>query len=116
MFWSANYDAVRWANFFGLGNETSLTDYSKDYFRLRTIEWLANVGVSRQLGKSTFAISGFFQSVKIIADTGKYLTKVFLPLENDAFEPNDYAGALLNYTYLELNDFDLTDKRHYFLG
>jgi outer membrane protein assembly factor BamA len=104
VFWSANYDAVRWANFFGLGNETSLTDYSKDYFRLRTIEWLANVGVSRQLGKSTFAISGFFQSVKIIADTGKYLTKVFLPLENDAFEPNDYAGALLNYTYLELND------------
>jgi len=101
----ANFDAVRWTNFFGLGNETILPrNYNRNFFRMRTREWLAKIGVNRQFGRSTVSVSGFFQSVKIIADSGRYISKVFLTENNHPYGTNNYAGAQLAYTFYGLND------------
>jgi len=101
---SGNYDAVRWTNFFGLGNETALTTNDKNYFRMRTEEWFANAGISKQFGKSSIFISAFFQNAKIIVDTERYVAKVFSPINTDAFETNNYIGAQFIYTFLNVND------------
>jgi len=113
---AGNYDAVRWTNFFGTGNGTVLTTDHKDYYRMRTREWSGKAGFKNEFGKSGVEISGFFESVRIIADTERYVAKVFLPVNQDAFETNNYIGAHLNYTYLSLNDSIVPTKGITFSG
>jgi len=100
----ANYDAIRWANFFGLGNETILTEYHRDFYRIQTREWLGKLGLYRQFGKSTVTISGYVQNVKIISDTDRYVGKVFLTENNDPYKPYTYVGGQLQYTFVKIND------------
>ncbi|HEY2726590.1 MAG TPA: BamA/TamA family outer membrane protein, partial [Parafilimonas sp.] len=99
-----NYDAIRWTNFFGLGNETERTTTDKEFFRMRTRELLITAGINRNFGKSNIAASAFFQSVKILNDTERYVSKVFLPLNQDALETNNYTGVQLTYTYFNADD------------
>jgi hypothetical protein len=111
-----NYDAVRWTNFFGPGNETKITTTDRNYFRMRTREWLINAGINKNFGRSSIAASVFFQSVKILNDTERYVAKIFLPLNADALETNNYTGAQLTYTYLSLDDSVVPVKGLTFYG
>src|SRR5699024_1845097 len=43
----ANYDFVRWTNYFGLGNESKFIDTIADFNRMRTRTYLASAGVQR---------------------------------------------------------------------
>jgi len=113
---SGNYDAVRWTNFFGLGNKTALVTNDKNYYRMRTEEFSANAGINKKSGKSTFLISAFFQSARILNDTERYVAKVFLPTNMDAFETNKYAGVRFTYTFLHLNDSIVPTSGFTFLG
>jgi hypothetical protein len=110
------YDAIKWKNFFGLGNETSLTTSDVNYFRIRTREWLVEADINKNFGKSTVTISPFFRNVKILNDTQNYLAKEFLPLNGDALETNSYAGIQLTYTYLSLDDSTVPRKGITFSG
>ncbi len=101
---SANYDAIRWTNFYGLGNETSSETADKNFYRIRTREWLAKAGINKNFGKSNFSINAFFQSVKILNDTDRFVVKIFVPFDTDALENNNYAGAQFAYTYLNVDD------------
>ena len=56
-----DYDAIRWTNFFGPGNDSQQRINDISYYRLRTRELLAGSTLSRQLKKNTFAISDLFQ-------------------------------------------------------
>ena len=107
---NASYDAIKWKNFFGLGNETALTTPDKSYFRMRSREWFVNAGINKNFGKSTVEISPFFRSVKILNDTQNYFAKEFLPLNQDTRETNNYAGAQFTYTYLTLDDSIVPQK------
>jgi Omp85 superfamily domain len=100
----ANYDAIRWTNFFGLGNETILPVYDQNFYRIQTREWLGKLGINRQFGKSTVSVSGFVQNIKIIADTERYVGKVFLNENNNPYKPYSYAGAQLQYSFVRVND------------
>jgi outer membrane protein assembly factor BamA len=100
----AYYDAIRWINFFGLGNESFLSTDDKYYFRMRTREWFGSFGVNKNFGKSNITISPFFRSVRILKDTQNYFAKEFLPFNTNARETNNYAGAQFTYTYLTLDD------------
>lgn len=101
----ANYDAVRWANFFGLGNETVLPpNYDRNFNRIRSRDWSAKAGLNRQFRKNTISILGFYQSVNILADSDRYVAKVFLSENSRSFQTNNYAGVQLAYTYYGLND------------
>ncbi len=57
------YDAVRWTNFYGLGNETKLTTNSVTFFRMRTREWFGHADINKQFGRSTIYIGGFFTTI-----------------------------------------------------
>ncbi len=112
----AKYDAIRWTNFFGLGNETQLTTTDKDYFRMRTKEWLLSAGLNKNFGKSSVTVAAFFHSVKILNDSERYLSKEFLPLNKDALERNNYIGAQIAYTYLNVDDSVVPVKGVSFIG
>ena len=112
----AKYDAIRWTNFFGLGNETQLTTEDKNYFRMRTREWLLSAGIDKNFGKSGVTITAFFHGVKILNDTERYLVKEFLPLNKDALETNNYIGTQLTYTYLNVDDSVVPVKGLSFIG
>lgn len=101
---NVSYDAIKWKNFFGLGNETSLTTPDKKYFRMRTRECFVSAGINKDFGKSNIDISPFFRSVRILNDTQNYFAKEFLPENKDANETNNYAGVQFTYTYLTLDD------------
>jgi hypothetical protein len=100
---NGNFDAIRWTNFFGLGNETMIPVYHRNFYQLRTREWYASAGINRQFGRSTVSIGGFFQCVKIIDDKDRYVTALFRE-DRTAFENNNYAGIQASYSFLNVND------------
>ena len=89
-----NYDAVRWTYFFGLGNETSFTN-TKSYYRMRTAGWLGSVGLNRVIGVSNITFSGFYNSVRILRDAGKFITNNYLPAHPENMRTNSFAGGQL---------------------
>ena len=99
----ANYDAVRWTNFFGLGNETAFKINDINYYRMRTQEWLVNPELIRKFGMSKISASVFFQSIKIINDTDRFVAKTFASSPG-IFESKNFAGAQVNYSFQQLND------------
>jgi outer membrane protein assembly factor BamA len=101
---SGNYDAMKWRNFFGLGNATVRTTSDISYFRVRTREWFVEAGIDKDFGKSSVSISPFFRSVKIFNDTANYFAKVFLPLNRDSIQTSNYTGVQLTYTFVKLDD------------
>ena len=112
----ANFDAVRWTNFYGLGNDVQLTTTGKDYFRMRSREWYISAGLQKQLGKSTFTISPFFQSANVLHDTDRFVSKIYAPVRNNVFKTNIYAGIDLRYSYVMVNDSVVPTKGITFLA
>ena len=105
-----NYDQERWINFFGLGNETIFTTTNRNFYRLRTEEAMANLGVSRIVGKSSFNIAGFYQRVKVLEDTARFITKAgFINMPN-FFEPDNFVGAQVNYNFAHVKDSILPER------
>ncbi len=100
----ANYDLVRWRNFYGLGNETLLTTDDRDYNRMRTKEAIGSVGLNRRWGKSTFSLNGYYQTIEIINDEERYTAKIIAPLVTSVFDTKNFAGAVFNYNFSMLND------------
>ena len=99
----ADYDAIRWTNFYGTGNETkSITD-DINYYRLRSEEWNAAVGVNRRFGRSTVAATGYYMRIKGLNDPERFPSKVFTN-NGELFKVNPYAGVLLTYSYVHVKD------------
>jgi hypothetical protein len=98
----ANYDAVRWTRFFGLGNETQFIPADITYFTTRTEEWIVQPGIIRRFGMNTITLSGFYQAVKVINDEDRFIGKSFAG--EKTFQWSSYAGADLNYKLQWLND------------
>ncbi|MGI8581805.1 MAG: hypothetical protein ACR2KX_06410 [Chitinophagaceae bacterium] len=101
---NADYDLIRWINFYGIGNETLLTTKNIKFNRIQTKDFSGDVGVQRTFGMNTIIVSGFFQGVKIINDTGRYIAKNIAPTQPDIFDINNYAGARFTYKYFNFND------------
>ena len=101
---NADYDAIRWINFYGFGNETKLTTKEVKFNRTQTKEYTGQLGLQRKFGKNTFTISGFYQSVRIISDTGRFVIKNIAPIQLNIFMTNNYAGGQIDYKYVHFND------------
>lgn len=112
----ANYDAIRWTNFFGLGNDTKLTTTDKNYFRMRSSEWYVSAGLQRQFGKNTFSLSPFFQSVNVLNDSDRFVSKIYAPIRNNVFTTNKYVGIDLKYSFVCVNDSVVPTKGITFLA
>jgi hypothetical protein len=109
-FLKANYDWIRWTNFFGLGNETTLATKEIDYYRMRTRESLVNAGIYRAFGMNSFRFSGFFQSVKIINDPGRFIAKTFEVSNPGIFNVSNYAGLQASWHLLHIKDSVLPER------
>ncbi|MDQ6763872.1 MAG: outer membrane protein assembly factor, partial [Bacteroidota bacterium] len=99
-----NLDAIRWRNFYGLGNETLLTTKDKDYNRMQTREAIGSVGINRQFGNNFVALYTFYNSVKIINDADRYVAKQIAPGSSKIFDAKNFAGAAFTYYFQSLND------------
>ncbi|HYC29610.1 MAG TPA: ShlB/FhaC/HecB family hemolysin secretion/activation protein, partial [Chitinophagaceae bacterium] len=111
---NADYDVIRWNNFFGIGNETT-DDPGKQltYYRVRSHEGYAAVSLSRDLGSSNIRFTPFFSATQIINDEGRFLsdyTKSLItartinsPIEN-SYDWDTYAGIGVNYSLLQVDD------------
>src|SRR6185503_1328265 len=93
-----NYDPVRWTNFYGLGNQTSYFSKPANYFRLRTAEWLGGVDLSRKVGFSNITLSGFYNSVRILRDAGKYITNNYLLAHPENSNTNTFLSGSVKYS------------------
>ncbi len=103
LFLYANYDLIRWIRFWGLGNETQYVPKDINYFTTSSRQWIFQPGVIRQYGLSTITASAFVQGVKIINDTSKFISKIFITDPQD-YKWKTFAGAELNYKFQKLND------------
>ncbi len=100
----ANYDWVRWTNFYGLGNETLLTTKDKDYNRMRTKQAIGSIGLSRRFRRTSISLNAFYQSIKIINDEERYTAKIIAPIVPTVFDTKNFAGAVFNVNFSQLND------------
>jgi hypothetical protein len=100
----ANYDAIRWTNFYGLGNESILTTHNKDYNRMRSKGVTGNLGLSHKIKNSYFDIHGFYRTVKIINDEARYTSKVVSLYDSTVFNQKDFAGVVASYSFSKIND------------
>jgi hypothetical protein len=114
----ANYDLVRWTNFFGLGNETIKATDSREFYRLRSENVNLRIGVSHALGaQSRIYFFPYFQTVRLLNDTDRYLTKDYLHGEKGAyFNTKQFAGAGLQLRLQNVNDGLLPSKGIRFTG
>lgn len=103
---SANYDAVRWTNFYGLGNETKrLETAARNYYQLRTNEFVGSVGLNRVFHKyHNVDLTAFFQAVEVINDKGRFVTDNFTEPQLHYFDHHQYLGLRLGYTFQHVND------------
>lgn len=99
----AEYDFIRWTNFYGMGNETVSATSDINYYRMRSREWMVNAGLYKNFGRSSVQVTGFYQQVKSINDSERYYGK-FFSHNREVFETNPYAGLQLTYSYVNVDD------------
>lgn len=113
----SNYDQMRWTNFYGLGNETIRNTDNKDYYRARSREYDIHFGISKKLGSyQKFGFQPFFNSFKFLQDTGRFLEKQSILINDNFYNSKNFAGAKIYYLFQKLNDSILPLKGMRFLN
>ncbi len=107
---AGSWDAVRWTNFFGLGNESRFTIKDINYYRARSEEWMGKVGLARKVGHSFIIINGLYQQVRIINDADKFTGKSLVNIIPGLFNTKRFGGAELLYNLHFVNDSTVPTK------
>ncbi len=107
---SANYDWVRWINFYGLGNETPSITNDLDYYRMRTEEASANLGLNQLSRKHHVLITGFYQRVKVINDTARFVHKSIGSSSPAIYTADNFAGLQAGYDFAAVKDSVLPQR------
>jgi hypothetical protein len=100
----ANYDFIRWTNFYGLGNETILTTEDHDYNRMRTRELTTGISLYKTAGNNSFRFNGIYKRIKIVNDIDRYVSKKVAPLDDDVFNNKNFLSVGGIYSFSKLND------------
>jgi hypothetical protein len=100
----ANYDFIRWRNFYGLGNETKLINRKEEYNRMRYRQFTGKAGVSNDFGNDHFEINAFYKNVTILDDPGRYVTKTIGTGFPGVFKPRSFAGVDARYEFMNLDN------------
>ncbi|MBC7418140.1 MAG: BamA/TamA family outer membrane protein, partial [Pedobacter sp.] len=106
-----NYDQIRWTNFYGLGNETLLSNKNRDFYRTRSEEFIARVTTDRVFNnKHKFSTGIYFNTYRILNDTNRFLIKQS-GLNNQLRSINEnFGAAVAGYVFQHLNDSVLPTK------
>ncbi|MDB5250009.1 MAG: hypothetical protein JWQ40_4403 [Segetibacter sp.] len=113
---NGNYDAVRWTKFFGLGNETPFLTNDNDFYRLRSEEWSASVGINHKFKHNDITVSTFFQSIRLINDQERFVSKTYTPAFPAIYNVNNFGGAKISYKFVHVNDSVVPVKGFVFSG
>lgn len=110
----ANYDWIRWINYFGIGNETERVfkgNQYRDYYRMRTRQLLTSIGLNRNFADyHNIGLSGFYQTYDIVKDNGRYVAEHPTNSNGDDYNMKNFAGARVDYVYQNINDIILPTK------
>lgn len=102
---SAEYDAIRWNNFFGIGNESPPQVLDNDYHRVRSEVVNADAGLFRPLGKHhSLGLSARFQSIRIRPDTERFIGKTMATDDPLLFRTHSFGGGRVTYGFVRVND------------
>ena len=107
----ANYDQIRWNNFYGVGNNSVLKSKDRNFYRVRSEEYSGNINLDRVLqNKHKFTFGAGYSSYKIISDTDRFLIKAS-SIVTPAMQGNEEFGAVnASYVFQTLNDSVLPVK------
>lgn len=101
----ANYDAVRWTNFFGLGNQTVKYGNDISYYRLHTNEYYTSLGVNRWFNGHHFVdVRAYFQGIEVINKPGTFVALNYTPNELFYFDHHNYVGGRASYAFQDVDD------------
>ena len=93
------------SNFYGFGNETlnlEATD-GVDFHRLRLREFETFLGLSRREQNLLFSIGPIFQSVKLEATPGRFITTIGEVTDDQVFNGLDYLGLKSTFEYANID-------------
>ena len=110
----ANYDLMRWTNYFGLGNETQADIKTRNYYQMETKDLLASLSLNRPLGKyAKFSFGPVYNSVQVIENKDRYIYKT-IPFSVKSYEQKHFAGGRAEFSISHLNDKVVPTKGIYF--
>lgn len=110
----ANYDWIRWINYFGVGNETERVFRGKeyrDYYRMRTRQLYTSGGINRGFADfHNIGISAFYQTYDIVKDNGRYVAEHPTNSNGDDYNLKNFAGGRVDYLFQNVDDAILPTK------
>ena len=107
---NGGYDAIRWTNFMGLGNETNFDkSLNHDYYKMQTKTGFASIALQRITEQHNFHVSAFGESDQIVNNPDRFIGKN-LSAKPNIYELNYYVGGETGYTYTNVNDVVVPTK------
>lgn len=107
----AQYDFIRWTNFYGAGNETKELTDNRDYYRMRSRDGYAAIGLNRDFGDHhNMGVNGFLQTIKILDDSDRFLASHYLLSDKSKYEQNNFSGVNAYYRFQYLDDLVMPTK------
>jgi hypothetical protein len=108
----ANYDMVRWTNFYGLGNETIPITNEGDFYRIRSKEVLLSTSFQHVIGKQgSFGVTPFYQSIQLRKDEDRFLHKTFFSGNGlNKYDVKNFGGMRVQMNLQHLNNLLLPTK------
>lgn len=102
---AASYKAPKYVlNFYGFGNETSLNDKDRDFFRVRSAGFLVNPSVSRRKRSLYFKTGLIYQSVRIQHTDNKFISQPNNVPDSSVFFNKYFGGADIAFTTGMMNN------------
>jgi hypothetical protein len=111
---NANYDLMRWTNFFGLGNETQSNIKTRNYYQVETRDIFVSLSLNRPLGKyANLAFGPVYNSVLVLENKNRFIYQS-MPFSEKLYEQKHFAGVQAGLVISGLNDKLLPTKGIYF--
>jgi len=106
----ADADAIKWNNFFGVGNNTVLATKESDFYRTRSRELFISTGFRRMVTTNTrVTFTPFYQLVDIVRDEERFVAKNFTDVA-DLNKAKQFAGLSAGVAFSRLNDVVVPTK------
>jgi len=112
----ANYDLMRWTNFYGLGNDTKELVKTSTYYQMQTRDLLATFNLNRPLGKhASFSIGPVYNMVRVLENTQRFIYQS-MDISAKRYEAKHYGGAQASLVISHVNDKIVPSKGISFLA
>lgn len=106
----ANYDKVRWLNFFGLGNNTNYDNKTLNYYRYRYSKLSFEPSVEKINNNQRVKFGLLLNKFEPIVDSARFVAKTDYYNTQANTEDKWFTGLSAEYVYQSLNDSILPTK------